>query len=88
MEAENEAAAWCEDEWGVAAWDTFVTDRKCIFFCCCCPMTLSWPEISVYLCTLVSNLEGERNLIRKLIKLSETGNKWSIVPAVYTMSHN
>lgn len=66
----------------------FCNRQEMYFFCCCCPMTLSWPEISVYLCALVSNLEGERNVIRKLIKLSETGSKWTIVPAVYTMSHN
>lgn len=63
MEAEDGAAACCEDEWGVAAWDT-VSDRQEFFilfnfFCLFllrCPVMLLWPEISVCFWTQTQRL--------------------------------
>lgn len=52
MEAENEAAAWCEDEWGVAARDTFVTDRKIFLLLLSHDAVLRSTSIFVRLCQI------------------------------------
>lgn len=60
---ENEVAAWWEDGRGVAAWDNFVTDRKCSLLSH--DTVLTWDQCLSF--KFLWHLKSECNLSGKLV---------------------